>query len=133
MTSDFGDRAIERDSSLVQGLCYTALNNQRDLHEWMEQELKALLFEAQIQESRLPEGVLKDRITTVIEDLRRTEGTELPEAIRRHKERREEIANGGYDDILDANDNLERETARLVAMARNLLQMREFIGAMGDS
>ena len=55
MAPDFQDLAIERDGSLVQGMCQTARNNRRDLHEWIEEELKAVLIAAEIQES-LAEG-----------------------------------------------------------------------------
>ena len=131
MAPDFQDLAIERDGSLVQGMCQTARNNRRDLHEWIEEELKAVLIAAEIQES-LAEGVIRDRIAKVAEDLRRIEGTELPEAIREHEDVRRDIENGGYDDVHEAYRNLERETARLVVIMRDLLYIREFIGEMGS-
>ena len=130
MTSDFGDRAIERDSDLVKGLCYAALSNRRDLHEWLEEEVKAVLVAAEFQES-LTEGVIRDNITKAVKDLRRIALTDLPEAIREHDEVRSDIEKGGYDDVIEAYHHLERETARLVAIARDVLRIREFIAGLG--
>ena len=45
---------------------------------------------------------------------------------------RRDIENGGYDDVHEAYRNLERETARLVVIMRDLLYIREFIGEMGS-
>ena len=130
MTSDFHDQVIERDETLILGLCSYALNNRRELHEWIEAELKALLFQAEIHET-LVEGVIGEQVKRTVERLRTISQTDLPTAVREHEEVRKDILNGGYSDILDANRQLDRETTRLVEITQELLAMRTFIGDLG--
>lgn len=121
---------MERDETLLLGLCSAALNNRRELHEWAEAELKAILVQAELQET-LVQGMLGDEVKKVVERLRAIGQTELPIAVREHEEVRTDTLHGSYDDILDAYRKLDRETARLVQIVSELLDLRSFIGDMG--
>ena len=130
MTSDFHDLVVERDETLVQGLCHSALNNRRELHEWAEAELKAVLFQAEIQEP-LAEGVIGEEVRRTVARLRTISQNDLPAAVREHEEVRRDVLLGGYDDIHDDYRRLELATTRLVQIMNQLLEVRSFIGEQG--
>ena len=130
MTSDFHDRVIERDNTLVLGFCQAARTSRMELREWAESEIKAVLVQAELQEP-LAEGLIKDKVKEVVEQLRTISQTDLPKAVRDYDEVIDEISVGGHTDILDAYDRLEQGTAGLVQIMRKLLQIRSFIGDQG--
>ena len=130
MTSDVYDLELERDESLVRGLCDNAKNARRDMHEWAEEEIKAVLVQAEIQEA-VAKGAIKELVMKTVERLRTISRTDLPVAVREHEEVRIDIIRGGYDDIHDAYRKLDRETTRLAQIVQELLEMRTFIGGLG--
>ena len=130
MTSDLYDLELERDESFVRGLCDTAKNARRDLHEWAEEEIKAVLLQAEIQEA-VAQGEIKEHVKKTVERLRTISRTDLPVAIREHEEVRIDILRGEHEDIHDAYRKLDRETTRLVQIVQELLEMRTFIGGLG--
>ena len=101
-----------------------------ELREWAESEIKAVLVQAELQEP-LAEGLIKDKVKEVVEQLRTISQTDLPKAVRDYDEVIDEISVGGHTDILDAYDRLEQGTAGLVQIMRKLLQIRAFIGDQG--
>ena len=130
MTSDFHDLVIERDNTLVLGFCQAARTSRMELREWAESEIKGVLVQAELQEP-LAEGLIKDKVKEVVEQLRTISQTDLPKAVRDYDEVIDEISVGGHTDILDAYDRLEQGTAGLVQIMRKLLQIRAFIGDQG--
>ena len=130
MTSEFYDLELERDESLVRGLCDNAKNTRRDMHEWAEEEIKAVLLQAEIQEA-VAVGVIEEQVKKTVERLRTISRTDLPIAIREHEEVRIDVLSGEYEDIHDAYRKLDRETTRLVQIIQELLAMRTFIGDLG--
>ena len=131
MTPDFHDLALERDDTLIKGLCYAARNTRSELREWAERELKAVLFEAEIQE-RTVKGVVGDQIKSTVERLRMISLTDMPEAIRTYEDVIDEVLRGGSTDVYDAYDQLQMGCTKLVRIVKELLQIRAFIGEMGD-
>ena len=132
MTPDFHDRAAERDDTLIKGFCYAAARNTRlELREWAQTELNASLIEAQLQESRV-EGAIVDQITSTVERLRFIDRVDLPEAIRVFDDMIADVSQGGFTDVYNAYDQMQKGCAGLVRIMRELLEIRSVIGEMGD-
>lgn len=131
MTSDFHDRKLERDEDLIKGLYGVARSNRWELREWAQAELHACLFEAELQEA-LAKGVVKASITEAVARLRRINSQELPQAIRDYDDTMNDVSGGGYEDVYEAYDQLQRGCAGLVRIMRELLEIRSFIGGIGS-
>ena len=132
MTSDFHYRAQERDNDLVMGLCQHARYIRYDLREWAQAELNAILFEAQLLESKI-EGMIGEQITEIVERLRTIDKTDLIEADRAYDDVIAQVKLGGYALFSEAYDELQAGATRLLNVMKELQKMREFIGEMGDS
>ena len=130
--SNFYGEAIKRDEELVIGLCHAARTMRKDLREWAQAELKAVLVAAELQEIQ-EEGVVKEQITGVIERLRAINQRDLPKADESYNDATTEVMNGGYADVYEAYDKLQMEYAGLIRIMRQLLDERSFIGEMGDT
>ena len=128
--SDFFDKAAERDDALVKGLCQAARTTRMELREWIEMELKAVLIEAQIQEELL-EGEIGDRAHATIERLHSITYRDLPEAITNYDDAMTDVSQGGYGNVHDAYDQLQKECSVLERITRDLLDIRTFIGELG--
>lgn len=127
MTSNFYDNTIRRDEDLIAGLCYVAQAARKDLREWVQEEVKALLYEAQLQQIQST-GVLAEQITSIVERLQSINRRDLPEAITAFEDDINEVAHGGYDDVYNAYDQLQKGYAGLMRITRDLLEIRSFIG-----
>ena len=132
MTSNFLDWAGERDDTLVQGLYQAARTTRMELRDWAETELKAVLIEAELQ-GELVGGEIGDRIQTTVERLRIISQRDLPEAIANYDDVMTDVLRGSFEDVNDAYDKLQKECAGLVRIVRELLEIRGFIGEMGDA
>ena len=132
MTSDFHDREIERDDTLIKGLCSAARTTRQELREWVQAELKAILIEAELQE-RITEGELGNRIKDTVVRLRTINQKDLPKAVSDYDAVMVEVSQGGFTDVLNAYDQLQQGCAGLVRIIRDLLEIRSFIGGMGDA
>ncbi len=132
MTSDFHDREIERDDTLIKGLYSAARTTRQELREWVQAELKAILIEAELQE-KIAEGELRDRIKNTVVRLRTINQGDLPEAVSNYDGVMVEVLQGGFQDVHDAYDQLQQGCAGLVRIMRELLEIRSFIGGMGDA
>ena len=132
MTPDFYDRSFERDNDLVQGLCHNARNTHRDLREWIEAELKALIFEAEIQ-MPLVDGPLSDSLRGAVQKLRTISQNDLPEAYTKYNNLIRDVSEGGFTSVDDAYDQIQIGFTPLVRMMKELQQVREFIGETGGN
>ncbi len=131
MTPDFHDLAVERDDTLIIGLCHAARTTLMELREWAEAVLKATLFEAELQEG-LTGGPIGDSITDTVRRLRSINQTHLPEAVIAYDDMIDEVRRGGYTDVYSAYDQLQQACAGLLRIMRELLDIRKFIGEQGD-
>ena len=104
----------------------------KDLREWAQAEVKAVLVAAELQKVQ-EEGVVKEQITGVIERLRAINHRDLPEADESYNDATAEVMSGGYADVYEAYDKLQKECAGLIRIMRQLLDERSFIGNMGDT
>ena len=129
MTTSFHDWTIERDNTLVKGLCAAARSNRNEMREWIEAEIKALLEEAQIKEP-VSCGVIADHIRKSVETLRHTSTVMFPEALRDYDGVIENVSIGGFDSVEEAHDQLQSGFMHLVRILRELHEMRGFIGDM---
>lgn len=129
MTSDFHDRAAERDETLIKGLCQAARTSLLELREWAQTELKASLAQAEFLE-RTVEGVIGDEIRSSAERLRAINQRDLQEAVTTYDDVMATVSSGGYVDVYDAYNQLQQGSHGLVLIVRELLKIRDFIGAM---
>ncbi len=130
--SDFFDKAAERDDALVKGLSQAARTTRMELREWVEMELKAVLVEAELQEGLL-DGEIGHRVHATIERLRVINHRDLPEAITNYDDAMTDVLQGGFADVHDAYDLLQKECPVLVRIVRELLDIRNFIGELGGT
>ena len=130
MASDFHDLAKERDDALIKGLCQASRTTRMELREWAETELKAVLFEGELQE-RMVEGVLGGEIKSTVERLRIISQRDLPEAVRDYDDVMDEVSSGGSTEVYDAYNQLQMGCMKLVQVLKELQQIRDFIGEMG--
>lgn len=131
MTTEFHNRAVERDDILIKGLCHAARTMRMELRDWAQTELKALLIEAELQETGT-RGVIAGQIKSIVERLRFIDRTDLPQAIGAYDDMIADVSQGGSTDIYDAYDQLQQACAGLVRIMRELLEIRSFIGEHGD-
>ena len=103
-----------------------------ELRDWAETELKAVLVEAELHEG-IVGGVVGGRIKSTVERLRIVSQTDLPRAVREYDDVMGEVFRGGFTDVYDAYDQLQKGCDGLVRIMRELLDIRSFIGEMGDS
>lgn len=103
-----------------------------ELRDWAQTELKALLIEAELQETRA-EGVIATQIKSTVERLRFIDRMDLPQAISEFDDMITDVSQGGSTDIYDAYDQLQKACAGLVRIMRELLEVRSFIGEQEDA
>ena len=131
MTTNFYDLANERDDTLVKGLCAAARNMQLELREWVQSELKAALFRGETYQ-RLATGEIQTRINQAVERLRTMNHIDLPDAITTLDDKIADISQGGHTDVNDAYNQLLAACDPFVRLIRELLEIRRFIGEIGD-
>ena len=125
--NNFRDNAVERDNDLVRALCHTIERGMvRDLRDWIEAELKELIFEAQIQQTET-EGVLKEQLDSTIGRLQFINRLELPDAVLSCTNLIHDVREGAWADVYDAYDPMQQELGKLVQIVRSLLEIRAFI------
>ena len=129
MLLNFHDLAIDRDETLVIGLCNAARTKRMELREWIEVEVKALLPMAEAHELILI-GTLQENMSTTVSRLRQIRQSDLPSAVKSFDDSISEISNGGYTTVEDVYDQLESGCAKLVQILKELHKMRTFIGDM---
>ena len=132
MTSDFHDLQMERDDDLIKGLCAAARSTRTELREWVQRELNACIYEAGLQEA-VAQGVLRDEIEQTVKRLRRINHNDLPQAVRDCDDVADDVSRGGYDNVYEAYDQLQKGCAGLVRIVRELLEIRSFIGEIGSA
>ena len=103
-----------------------------ELREWIQTELHACLFEAELQET-VAEGILEDKIKETVAFLRRINHQDLPQAVRDYDDARNDVSRGDYDDVYEAYDQLQKGCAGLIRIIRELLEIRSFIGGLGST
>lgn len=123
-TNSFHDSALERDKDLTSALCHTMERDMvRDIREWIEAELKALIFEAQLQQS-VSQGIVKDQFDSAAERLQLISRVDLPDAIRECSDAVSNVRNGFWGDVYDAYDPMSQALGKLWQIVRALLELR---------
>ena len=108
-------------------LCHTLERGMvREFRDWIEAELKALIFEAQIQRAET-EGTLRDQLDSTIERLEFINRIELPKAARDCTNMIRDVREGVWSDVYDAYDPMQQELGKLVQIVRALLEIRAFV------
>ena len=129
MMSNFYDEARKRDEEFIKGLCGDARHLRMELREWIQEELRALITEADLLESQA-DGIIREQIARTLEQLRIINHTDLNEANDAYNDAVNEVAEGGYDNVYEAYNTLQKESSQLIQIMKELLDKRRFIGEM---
>ena len=131
-TEKFREDALERDNDLVEALCYIMEKNLvRDLREWIEAEIKALIFEAQVQRAEI-EGVLGDQLDSAIERLRHISRSDLRDVVEDFLDAVHNAHEKIWSDVYNAYDPIQQGLWKLVQIVRMLLEIRELVVPVAD-
>ena len=129
ITPDFYDKANDRDAEFIKGLCGAARNLRKELREWIQGELVALITAADVLEAQ-SEGIIKEQVLSAAERLRIINQSGLNDANAIYDDTINEIADGGYSDVHEAYSRLQKECSQLIQIMEELLDKRPFIGGM---
>ena len=130
MQSRFSREAARRDEELVIALCHSIHRNlRRELHEWLQEELIALINAAQLQELELGSPVA-EAIRDKIGRLQTINGVSLPNALGAYSKVVSDVSNEAWSDVHDAYVAMQRECTVLVNIMEELVAVRKLIEPM---
>ena len=98
----------------------------RDFREWIEAELKALIFEAQVQQAE-SNGIIRDQFDSAVERLQLISRVDLPNAIRDCSDAIHNVRQGFWSDVHEAYDPMAQALGKLVQIVKALLEFRELV------
>jgi len=125
------DRRQERDDDLAYAFCDKADNMSKDFEAWLELELKDCLPKAQIL-VLIANGSVKEDLDAKIERMKQITLHNLPETMRRLKNRCREIRRDGATDLMDDYDYLEDCLIRLRGFIQEVIDIRAFLDTLSD-
>ncbi len=132
-TGNFHDRAMERDNNLVRGLCHTLEGNVvRDLRDWIEEELKELIIEAQLQQE-ITDGLMRDQFKSAEERLQLISRSDLRDALQDCNDAIHNSREGFWGDVYAAYDPMIQAVTKLVQIVRAMLELRVLIAPTPDN
>ena len=132
MVDHFIENSNLRDDDFITGECLAARAIRKDLRDWVQEQLKDLIIEADLLAS-LKDGLLGDQIARTLERLRRMNQTDLREVDGDSVAAIDEVQQGGYTDIYEAFDQLQKARNGLVQLMREILEIRNFVGDLRDN
>lgn len=128
---NFSDYAYGRDMDLARGLSGSADHIRKDLRDWIQAELNALIATADAH-APLQQGIIGDQVRKLTPRLREINHNDLPEADGDCKAVIDQVHDGGYDDALDAHNRLRNGFDGLLRLVRELQQARNLIGTLAE-
>lgn len=126
MTASPEDLRDERDRALLRQFCQGARQLRHEFREWVQEELKDVLYRAECLEPLCAGPMLAELRLTIVR-LRDINREILQEAVRSLDSKITEVEAGAYDNLPDARAYLEEGVSRLEGLVRELLRTRRML------
>ena len=121
---DYEAEQADRDEGLLRHMCYGQEILADYIARWMQEELRELIWRMQLLEVMTTTNATKGSLAEYKTSIARVSDSDMPDTIRRLKERREEIEGGLYDEPLESQQHLNDSLGSLLDLMRSLLGFR---------
>ena len=128
-TLSFSDKAEDRDTDFVVGLCSAARVVRKEFRDWIQEEVIAMCTEC---DTYIPliEGTIGTELARLSQRLRDINMHDLPRADGDFADTINEVASGGYDDPDDAHRRLDESSYGLLQLVKELQLARPMIAGL---
>ncbi len=121
----------ERDDDLVSGFVEQARTVHYRYREWIQEEVKDCIIQAEMLEPRL-QGTIQSQLRVKMARMRQINEIDFPQACKDLEEKRKEIAQSGSADMLGDRQYIEDCLSKLLGFVHELLIMRQHLDGLED-